>query len=91
VSPVRHELGFYIPEYGILHSHRRENLKSYIPLKHQYLSAIDATTSQKTAVSSTFLRYKYGITADVSSLFHSKYTIPRINSYHVGVDSELDQ
>jgi hypothetical protein len=24
-----YELGFYIPEDGILHSHRRENLKSY--------------------------------------------------------------
>jgi hypothetical protein len=32
VSPVRYELGFYIPEDGILHSHRRENLKSYIAL-----------------------------------------------------------
>jgi hypothetical protein len=30
VSPVKYELGFYIPEDGILHSHRRENLKSYI-------------------------------------------------------------
>jgi hypothetical protein len=30
VSPVRYELSFYIPEDGILHSHRRENLKSYI-------------------------------------------------------------
>jgi hypothetical protein len=28
VSPVRYELGFYIPEDGILHSHRREELKS---------------------------------------------------------------
>jgi hypothetical protein len=27
---VRYELGFYIPEDGILHSHRRENLKSYM-------------------------------------------------------------
>jgi hypothetical protein len=26
---VRYETGFYIPEGGILHSHRRENLKSY--------------------------------------------------------------
>jgi hypothetical protein len=31
VSPVRYELG-YIPEDDILHSHRRENLKSYIAL-----------------------------------------------------------
>jgi hypothetical protein len=29
VSPVRYEPGLYIPEDGILHSHRRENLKSY--------------------------------------------------------------
>jgi hypothetical protein len=32
VSPVRYELGFYIPEEGILHSHRHEDLKSYIAL-----------------------------------------------------------
>jgi hypothetical protein len=30
VSPVKYELGFYIPEDGILHSHRRETLKPYI-------------------------------------------------------------
>jgi hypothetical protein len=29
VSPVKYELGFYNPEDDILHSHRRENLKSY--------------------------------------------------------------
>jgi hypothetical protein len=29
VSPVRYELGFYIPEDDILHSDCRENLKSY--------------------------------------------------------------
>jgi hypothetical protein len=28
MSPVRYELGFYIPEDGILHSHRRDSLKS---------------------------------------------------------------
>jgi hypothetical protein len=27
VSPVRYELGFYIPEDGILHGHSRDNLK----------------------------------------------------------------
>jgi hypothetical protein len=32
VSPVKYELGFYIPENNILHSHRPENLKSYIAL-----------------------------------------------------------
>jgi hypothetical protein len=29
VPPVKYELGFYIPEDDILHSDRRENLKSY--------------------------------------------------------------
>jgi hypothetical protein len=29
VSPVKYELGFYIPEDGSLHSHRHENLRSY--------------------------------------------------------------
>jgi hypothetical protein len=32
VSPVRYELGLHILEDGILHSYRRENLKSYIAL-----------------------------------------------------------
>jgi hypothetical protein len=32
VSPVKYELGFYIPEDDILYSHRRENLRSYIAL-----------------------------------------------------------
>jgi hypothetical protein len=32
VSPVKYELGFCIPEDDILHSYRRENLRSYIAL-----------------------------------------------------------
>jgi hypothetical protein len=32
VSPVKYELGSYISEDAILHSHRLENLKSYIAL-----------------------------------------------------------
>jgi hypothetical protein len=32
VSPVKYELGFYIPEEDILHSDRRGTLKSYIAL-----------------------------------------------------------
>jgi hypothetical protein len=32
VSPVKYELGSYISEDGTLHSHCRENLKSYIAL-----------------------------------------------------------
>jgi hypothetical protein len=33
MSPVKYELVFYIPEDDILHSHRRENLKSYLDQK----------------------------------------------------------
>jgi hypothetical protein len=32
VFPVKYGMGFYIPEDDILHSDRRENLKSYIAL-----------------------------------------------------------
>jgi hypothetical protein len=32
MSPVNYELGSYIPGDDILHSHRRENLKSYTAL-----------------------------------------------------------
>jgi hypothetical protein len=32
VSPVKYELGLYIPKDGIRHRHRRESLKSYIAL-----------------------------------------------------------
>jgi hypothetical protein len=38
VSPVKYELGFYIPEDGILYSHRRGNIKSYA-VKGQFTTA----------------------------------------------------
>jgi hypothetical protein len=38
VSPLRYELGFAILEDAILHSHSRENLKSYIALTGWTLS-----------------------------------------------------
>jgi hypothetical protein len=40
VSPVKYELGFYIPEDDILHSHCRENLTSYIPVLLILLSVL---------------------------------------------------
>jgi hypothetical protein len=33
VSPVKYELGFYIPEDGTLRSHGLDNLKSYMSAK----------------------------------------------------------
>jgi hypothetical protein len=46
VSPVKYELVSYIPEDGILHNHRRENLKSYIS-KH-VLAATNANNNRET-------------------------------------------
>jgi hypothetical protein len=37
VAPVSYELGFYVPGDDILHSHRRENLKSFIDLSRRSL------------------------------------------------------
>jgi hypothetical protein len=34
---MRYDLGFYIPEDGILHSQRRQNLKSYVINRVIYL------------------------------------------------------
>jgi hypothetical protein len=36
VSSVRYELGFYIPEDNLLHSHRSENVISYIFKVEEY-------------------------------------------------------
>jgi hypothetical protein len=47
VSPVKYELGFYIPEGDIVHSHRRVNLKSYLGIR-----GFDVRTLQASAVGS---------------------------------------
>jgi hypothetical protein len=44
VSPVKYELGLYIPGDAIPHSHRRENLKSYMGMQYVYR----AQSSEKT-------------------------------------------
>jgi hypothetical protein len=43
VSPVKYELCFYIPEDGILHSHCRENLKSYMDLSGSGWAAMEVS------------------------------------------------
>jgi hypothetical protein len=48
VSPVKYEQGFYIPEDDIPHSHRRENLKSYIHL--QQFSLLFVFTSSSVSI-----------------------------------------
>jgi hypothetical protein len=49
VSPVKYELGFYITEDGILHSHRREILKSYTCLHVSILSFCKVTRRRQEA------------------------------------------
>jgi hypothetical protein len=44
VSPVKYELDFYIPEDDILHSDRREDLKSYVDL---FASLVTTTNYNK--------------------------------------------
>jgi hypothetical protein len=57
VSPVKYELGFYIPEDDILHSHCRDNLKSYI-----------VTVVSKRSLATDVLRLlSYVYTATISS------------------------
>jgi hypothetical protein len=45
VSPVKYKLGFYIPEDDILHSDRREILKSYKFTFPLHISPLYASTN----------------------------------------------
>jgi hypothetical protein len=62
VSPVKYELGFYITQDDILHSHLRENLKSYIVLTGW-------TLQQRRNVSP--VRYELGFYITQDDIFHS--------------------
>jgi hypothetical protein len=58
---MRYELGFHIPEDDILHSHIRENLKSYkIKLVFQYLfsSSFGVTGAINPQITSCILGYE---------------------------------
>jgi hypothetical protein len=63
---VRYELGFYIPEDGIVHSHRRENLKSYNSFRLTYTWRVPVLEDKLKRLSreaemerENFLRYDY--------------------------------
>jgi hypothetical protein len=62
VFPVRYEVGVYIPEYGILHSHRSENLKSYLALTNWAL---------KRRRNVFPVRYEVGFYNPVDGILHS--------------------
>jgi hypothetical protein len=58
---VRYELGLCIPEDGILHNHRRGNLRSYI--------ALTGWTLQRSDVSP--VRYELGFYIPEDGILHS--------------------
>jgi hypothetical protein len=60
VSPVKYKLDFYIPEDAILHSHRRENFKSYVAL-------IGWTLYRRRNVSP--VKYKLGFVSQKTTFF----------------------
>jgi hypothetical protein len=60
VSPVKYELGFYIPEDAILHSHRRENIKSYTAALDVSLTRYHAVTLRPTE---HYIRESYALRA----------------------------
>jgi hypothetical protein len=63
VSPVRYELGFHIPEDGILHSHSREALKSY--------TALTGWALQRRSIVSP-VRYELGFYIPEDGILHSR-------------------
>jgi hypothetical protein len=57
VFVVGYELGFYISEDGNLHSHRRENLKSYITVRAGL--KVSAAVTQALWGSTSYMRLAY--------------------------------
>jgi hypothetical protein len=54
---VRYELDFYAPEDGILHSHRRENLKSFTLLLNDTQSYPRVLRCLRTLSPYSFMQY----------------------------------
>jgi hypothetical protein len=71
VSAVKYELGFYIPEDGILHRHLRGNFKSYIALTGWVLE-------RRRNVSP--VRYELGSYIPEDDILHS-HSRANLNSY----------
>jgi hypothetical protein len=65
VSPVKYELCFYIPEDDILHSHRRENLKSYSFFNLHELTALCVFKNRRYN-KYCVVRFRWDIAAEIS-------------------------
>jgi hypothetical protein len=67
VSPVKYELLFYIPEDDFRHSHRRENLKSYVVPSSRILVILIMEGQNSTK--RWFLQEQHGVTSKKTALF----------------------
>jgi hypothetical protein len=82
VSPVKYELGFYIPEDDILNSHRRENLKSYV----QFSSFNQIFIMMHTVTMKDYRRTWCGLPIGATILFlpHPPDTLSFLSSVYKG-------
>jgi hypothetical protein len=84
VFPVRYELGFYIQEYGILHSHSRENLKSYMcrimlcsPVESKKWEPLRNTGIELEELAVERMEYKWNEIINASNKYYIVKTVER--------------
>jgi hypothetical protein len=88
VSPVKYELGFYIPEDDILHSHSRETLYRFTPAEKttEYpldrgcvcpFRDLDATAKEKSSLEATCI-FEIEQSLSPSSGCHMTETVPSV-------------
>jgi hypothetical protein len=78
VSTVRYELSFCIPEDGILHSYRREYLKSYMASTGWILQRIRNVSP---------VRYELGFYIPEDSILHSRENVRSFKCCFIAYES----
>jgi hypothetical protein len=66
VFPVKYKLGFYIPEDDILHSHRRENLRTCFDIRLP-LHTEPLKTAANGTITGKLLFYQPKFSANIST------------------------
>jgi hypothetical protein len=61
VSPVKYELRFYIPEDDILHSDRRENLRSHIASQKFSSLGMSGTLPMRAAAHNSHVQFSWAL------------------------------